>query len=147
MYVDPRPLTLARQVRDGRGAMGRHPFFASPLPWALTLDQAKAAAAAQHAAILVVHGHRMCGGTRALVERTLRKEELVEFVDGRFVMLTSDSDAPADWLLALLPELAKTEPTPLCIYLRADGTLLTSTAGGRPPAVLLNDMMQALSSR
>jgi hypothetical protein len=33
----------------------------------------------------------------------------------------------------------------VCIYLSAAGRVLLSTAGGRPPAVLLNDMMQALA--
>jgi hypothetical protein len=34
-------------------------------------------------------------------------------------------------------------PTPLIAYLSVDGRVLGSTAGGRPPAVLLNDMLGA----
>ncbi len=126
--------------------MGHHPFFASPLDWHDSFDGALLQARAEGTCVLAVHGHRLCGGTRALVERSLRKEELVEFVVGKFVMLASDSDAPGSWFAGVADGLAKREPTPLCLYFDATGKLVSSTAGGRPPAVLLNDMMQALSA-
>ena len=38
-------------------------------------------------------------------------------------------------------------PTPLIIYVAVDGRVMGSTAGGRPPAVLLNDMLGATSKK
>lgn len=124
---------------------GRHPHFTSPLSWFTDLDEARREAAARGKRVFVAHGHRLCTGTRGLVERTLAKEELVEFMGRHFLAVASDSDAPSTALERIVAELPKREPTPLCIYLAADGRVVMSTAGGRPPAVLLNDMMQALS--
>jgi len=124
---------------------GRHPYFTSALSWFGDLDEARAAAAERGKRILIAHGHKHCSGTRGLVERTLAKEELTEFMDQHFLAVASDSESPSPAVAALLASLPKREPTPVCIYLSASGRVLLSTAGGRPPAVLLNDMMQALS--
>jgi hypothetical protein len=124
---------------------GRHPFFTSPLTWFTDLDEARREAESRKQRVFVAHGHRHCSGTRALVERTLAKEELEEFVRQHFVAVASDSDAPSPALASIVAALPKHEPTPVCIYLSAAGRVLLSTAGGRPPAVLLNDMMQALA--
>ncbi len=124
---------------------GRHPFFTSSISWFTELDEARREAESRKLRLFVAHGHRHCAGTRALVERTLAKEELEEFVNQHFVAVASDSDATPPELAAIVAGLPKREPTPVCIYLSAAGRVLLSTAGGRPPAVLLNDMMQALA--
>jgi hypothetical protein len=127
--------------------MSRHPYFTSGLEWALSLAEAKSLAQNDHRKIFIAHGHRFCSGTRALIERTLQKEEVAEMMAKNFVAVASDNDAPDPDITSLLPQLPKREPTPLCIYLDAGGKLLASTAGGRPPAVLLNDMLGAMSRR
>ena len=50
-------------------------------------------------------------------------------------------------IAALLPNLPRQEPTPLCVYLAADGRILHSTVGGRPAAVFLRDMTEALAKK
>jgi hypothetical protein len=126
---------------------GRHPYFSSPLAWHDRLDEALAEAQSGKKRVLVVHGKQTCGGTRAMVERTLAKEELTEYVLEHFVPLASRGEEIAPEVEALLAAVPKREPTPVCLYLGADGKLLHSTAGGRPPAVLLNDMLEAVSNR
>jgi hypothetical protein len=120
-----------------------HPFFTSGLDWQPSL----ADALGRDKKIFLVHGHRFCSGTRALVERTLAKEEVEEMVAKHFLAVASDSEAVTPEVAALLPQVPKREPTPLCIYLDSDGKLLLSTAGGRPAAVLLNDMLVAISKK
>lgn len=90
----------------------------------------------------MVVGAERCVATRAFVEKTLCKDEVVELLEQGFVPVCAVSlDDPmlAEWL----PQLPKREPTPVCLYLSPDGALLLSTVGGRPPAVLMNDMLQA----
>jgi hypothetical protein len=127
--------------------MSRHPHFVSPLAWHHRLDEALAEASAQHKRVLVQHGRQSCTGSRSLVERTLAKEEIVEFIAKHFVLLASDADAPEPRIADLVASLPRQAPTPLCIYLSAGGQLLSSTAGGRPPAVLLNDLLDASTKR
>jgi hypothetical protein len=124
-----------------------HPYFVSGLDWQIQLADALDAARAQGKRVFVAWGHRFCSGTRALVERTLAKEEVAEMLARHFIALAGDVDAPAPGLDALLAGLPKREPTPVCIYLDSDGKVLASTAGGRPAAVLLNDMLGAISRR
>jgi Protein of unknown function, DUF255 len=126
---------------------GRHPYFTSPLAWHDALGDALAAARDGDKRVFLVHGRQTCGGTRAMVERTLAKEELTEYVLTHFVALASAAETTAPDVEALLAALPKREPTPVCIYLASDGRVLHSTAGGRPPAVLLNDMLEAVSRR
>jgi hypothetical protein len=125
----------------------RHPYFSSGLDWQVRLADALAEARARNLRVFVAHGQRFCNGTRALVERTLAKEEVEEMMAKHFVAVAGDAEALDADLAAILETLPKKEPTPVCIYLDADGKLLSSTAGGRPPAVLLNDMLGAISRR
>ena len=124
-----------------------HPYFSSALSWHVRLADALAEARARGLKVFVQHGRQLCGGSRALVERTLAKEEVAEVMAKHFVTVASDADAPDPDVARLVAELPKKEPTPLCIYLDADGHVLASTAGGRPPAVLLNDMLGAIARR
>ena len=124
-----------------------HPYFTSGLDWHTDLAQALAEAKQRDVRVFVAHGHRFCSGTRALVERTLAKEEVAEMMVRHFVAVASDNDALHPEVAALLEKLPKREPTPVCLYLDSAGQLISSTAGGRPPAVLLNDMLGALAKR
>ncbi|HEX6836970.1 MAG TPA: hypothetical protein VF334_10385, partial [Polyangia bacterium] len=57
----------------------QHPWFSSALAWHTELDDAIAEATASGRRLMLVVGRATCGGTRALVERTLAKEELEQF--------------------------------------------------------------------
>ena len=46
-------------------------------------------------------------------------------------------------LLAFKAQAPRHEPTPVCLYLSAEGQLLHSTVGGRPAAVFLRDLTEA----
>jgi hypothetical protein len=128
--------------------MAQHPWFTSALKWHTKLDEAIAEATAAGTRLILVVGRATCGGTRALVERTLAKEELEEFTPAKFVLLAADADAPEPRVAELVASLPVRAPTPLIVYLSPDGQrVLGSTAGGRPPAVLLNDMLGATSKK
>lgn len=127
--------------------MAQHPWFSSALPWHRELDGALAEATAGGKRLLVVVGRATCAGTRALVERTLAKEELEEFVRGKLVLVAADADQPEPRVAEMIASLPVRAPTPLAIYLAVDGRVLMSTAGGRPPAVLLNDMLNATTRK
>ncbi len=128
--------------------MARHPFFDQPSQWHTTIDSALARAAVDGnddrtaKAIFVVVGAERCVATRAFVEKTLCKDEVVELLEEGFipVSVVALEDPMLEAWQATLP---KREPTPVCLYLSPRGALLLSTVGGRPPAVLMNDMMQA----
>src|SRR3954454_2730956 len=121
--------------------MAQHPWFTSPLLWHTTLDEAIADATASGRRLMLVIGRATCGGTRALVERTLAKEEIEEFTREKFALVAADADALEPRAREIFDALPVKAPTPLIAYLAVDGRLLASTAGGRPPAVLLNDML------
>jgi hypothetical protein len=123
--------------------MMAHPYFTSGLTWHTRLDEAVAAASAAHKRIMLVVGKPLCGGSRNLVERTLQKEELEAFTPEKFVLLAADADAMEPRVAEIVGTLPVRAPTPLIAYLSVDGRVLGSTAGGRPPAVLLNDMLGA----
>jgi hypothetical protein len=123
--------------------MAGHPWFTSALQWHEGLDEAIAEATATNKRLMLVIGRATCAGTRALVERTLAKEELEEFVRGKFALVAADADALEPRARELFEALPVKAPTPLIAYLSVDARLLMSTAGGRPPAVLLNDMLNA----
>jgi hypothetical protein len=127
--------------------MSGHPHFSSALPWLTTLDEAVATARGAGKRIMLVVGRATCNGTRALVERTLAKEELEEFTPEKFVLLAADADALEPRVQEIVAQLPVKAPTPLIAYLTVDARLLGSTAGGRPPAVLLNDMLGATSRK
>lgn len=124
-----------------------HPWFTSALEFQPRLDDALGAAAAAGKRLFVVVGRAHCAGTRALVERTLAKEELEEFTRQKFVCVAADLDALEPRVAELVAAAPVKTPTPLCLYVAADGRLLASTAGGRPPAVLLNDMLGATAKK
>lgn len=120
-----------------------HPYFTSALSWHTTLDDAVAESKASGKRIMLVVGKPLCGGSRNLIERTLQKEELEAFVPEKFVLLAADADKLEARVAAIVGALPVRAPTPLIAYLASDGRVLGSTAGGRPPAVLLNDMLGA----
>ena len=126
---------------------GLHPHFTSGLRWHTRLDAALDEARGAGKKVFVQHGRQTCTGSRALVERTLAKEEVAEVWTRHFVGLASDADHAEPAVAALIEALPRHEPTPVLIYLSADGAVLASTAGGRPAAVLLNDMLGAISKR
>ena len=125
--------------------MAGHPWFTSALEWHTGLDAAIAEATATGRRLMLVIGRATCGGTRALVERTLSKEELEQFTREKLVLVAADADALEPRAREVFDALPVKAPTPLIAYLATDGRLLLSTAGGRPPAVLLNDMLGATS--
>jgi hypothetical protein len=110
-----------------------------------------AAARAADRRVLLVMSRPDCGGSRALIERVMPKEEIAEAMQQSFICISADSRAPAPEVSGFLSQLAKTEPTPVCIYLDPRGPgeprVLHSTAGGRPPAVFLRDLTEALAKR
>src|SRR5579883_2465405 len=126
---------------------GHHPYFNDQRTtfWHTRLEEAMQAARDEGKAIFVQVGRPLCGGSRALVEKTLPKEEIGEFLRQHFVCLAVHADEPGPEVAALVARLPRQQPTPLCIYLGADGQPVHSTAGGRPPAVLLQDMTEAVN--
>ena len=125
------------------GAAGRHPHFLSPLFWYASLAEGLVVASESKRAVLVVVGRQSCGGTRALVEKTIAKEEIQEYLDAHYVCVAGDADAPEPAVAALVALMAQHERTPLCLYVSANGELMHSTSGGRPPAVFLSDLLEA----
>ena len=125
------------------GAAGRHPYFIAPLPWHASLADGLVAARESQRAVLVVVGRQSCGGTRALVEKTIAKEEIQEYLDGHYVCVAGDADAPEPAVAALVARMAQHDRTPLSLYVSPDGELMHSTSGGRPPAVFLSDLLEA----
>jgi uncharacterized protein YyaL (SSP411 family) len=124
-------------------AAGRHPHFVSPVFWHATLADGLAAARESQRPVLLVVGRQSCGGSRALVEKTIAKEEIHEYVDAHYVCVAGDADAPEPAVAALVARMAQHDRTPLCLYLSPEGELMHSTSGGRPPAVFLSDLLEA----
>ena len=124
-------------------AGGRHPHFISPLVWHASLTDGLIAARESRRAVLLVVGRQTCGGTRALVEKTMAKEEIQEYLDAHYVGVAGDADAPEPAVAALVARMPQHERTPLCLYVSADGHLMHSMSGGRPPAVFLSDLLEA----
>lgn len=127
--------------------MAQHPWFTSALLWHTTLDDAIGEATASGKRLMLVVGRATCGGTRALVERTLAKEELEQFTREKFVLVAADADGLEPRAREIFDALAVKAPTPVIAYLSLDGRVLATTAGGRPPAVLLNDMLGATTRK
>jgi Thioredoxin-like len=125
------------------GAAGRHPHFVSPLFWHAILAEGLVQARESQRAVLLVVGRQSCGGTRALVEKTIAKEEILEYLDSHYVCVAGDADSPEPAVAALVARMAQHDRTPLCLYLSAEGELMHSTSGGRPPAVFLSDLLEA----
>ncbi len=127
--------------------MTQHPWFSSALGWHTSLDEAIAAATASGRRLMLVVGRATCNGTRALVERTLAKEELEQFTREKFALVAADADQLEPRAREIVDALPVKAPTPLIAYLTIDGRVLAATAGGRPPAVLLNDMLGATTRK
>jgi hypothetical protein len=125
------------------GADGRHPHFLSPVFWHAGLAGGLVTARESKRAVLVVVGRQSCGGTRALVEKTIAKEEIQEYLDAHYVCVAGDADATEPAVAALVARMAQHDRTPLCLYVSAEGELMHSTSGGRPPAVFLSDLLEA----
>jgi len=125
------------------GATGRHPHFVSPHFWHTSLAEALVTARESKRAVLVVVGRQSCGGSRALVEKTIGKEEIQEYLGSHYVCVAGDADSPDPAVAALVARMAHHDRTPLCLYLSAEGELMHSTSGGRPPAVFLSDLLEA----
>jgi hypothetical protein len=124
-------------------AAGRHPHFVSPVFWYASLAEGLVTAGESRRAVLLVVGRQSCGGSRALVEKTIAKEEIHEYVDSHYVCVAGDADALEPAVAALVARMAQHDRTPLCLYLSAEGELMHSTSGGRPPAVFLSDLLEA----
>jgi thioredoxin-related protein len=124
-------------------AGGRHPHFISPLGWHASLADGLSAARESGRAVLLVVGRQACGGTRALVEKTMAKEEIHEYLDAHYVCVAGDADAPEPAVAALVSRMTHHDRTPLCLYVSSEEQLMHSTSGGRPPAVFLSDLLEA----
>jgi hypothetical protein len=125
------------------GAGGRHPHFLSPLVWHASLADGLLAARESKRAVLLVVGRQSCGGSRALVERTTAKEEILEYLDSHYVCVAADADSPEPAVAELVARMPQHDRTPLCLYLSPEKELMHSTSGGRPPAVFLSDLLEA----
>ena len=125
----------------------QHPWFSSALLWHGDLDGAIAEATATGKRLMLVIGRPTCAGTRALVERTLAKEELEQFTREKLVLVSADADGADARVREIVAGLPVKAPTPLIVYLTVEGRVLSATAGGRPPAVLLNDMLGATTKK
>jgi hypothetical protein len=124
-------------------AVGRHPHFVSPQVWHASLAEGLVAARESKRFVLLIVSRQSCGGSRALVEKTIAKEEISEYVDAHYVCVAGDADSPEPTVAALVARMPHHERTPLCLYLSADAELMHSTSGGRPPAVFLSDLLEA----
>lgn len=126
-----------------------HLHFTSPLPWHRQLDAALAAAQKADPdhrgarCVLVQVGRQGCGGCRALVEKSVAKEEILEYLDAHYECVSADADAPEPRVAELITQMPQRDRTPFLLYLASDGRLVHATSGGRPPAVFLADLIQA----
>jgi hypothetical protein len=93
--------------------------------------------------VLVQVGRGTCGGSRALVEKSVAKEEILEYLQQHYVCVSADADTPEPAVAKLIDAMPQRDRTPFNLYVGPDGRLLHSTSGGRPPAVFLADLIQA----
>lgn len=123
---------------------GRHPHFNDlrSVFWHTSLRDALDQAGRAGKRVFVQIGTGACGGCRALVEKTIPKQEIAEYLSAHYVCVAARSDAPPPEIAALLGVLPRREPTPVCVYLDATGRPVHSTVGGRPAAVFLRDMTE-----
>ena len=128
---------------------GLHPYFLDRRAayWHASLADALAVAASAGKRVFIQYGRQRCDGSRALVEKTIVKDEIAEFLREHFECFAVDADKAEPDVAAIIAGLPKQLPTPLCVYLAADGRVLHSTAGGRPAAVLLRDFTEATSKK
>lgn len=114
--------------------------------WQRTLAPALEEARRDHKLVFVQVGRQECGGSRSLIERVLPKEEITEALRESFVCVCSEASAPEPAVAERLTALPRHEPTPVCMYLDGDGRIVHSTVGGRPPAVFLRDLTEAMAA-
>ena len=93
------------------GEAGRHPHFVSPLAWHASLAEGLVAARESKRAVLLVVGRQSCGGTRALVERTIAKEEIHEYLDAHYVCVAGDADSPEPAVAELVARMPQHDRT------------------------------------
>lgn len=115
--------------------------------WQRALAPALAEASREHKMVFVQVGKQECGGSRSLIERVLPKEEITEALRESFVCVCSELASLEPAVAELLATLPRREPTPVCMYLDGEGRALHSTVGGRPPAVFLRDLTEALAAQ
>jgi hypothetical protein len=129
-------------------ANGRHPHFQSPVHWHPTV--AAGLEAARGRCVFVQLGRLSCGGSRALVEKTVAKEEIRELLDASWVCVAEDLDHLGPDAARLASSVTAVDPearTPFCFYLAPDGSVLHRSTGGRPPAVFLRDLIEAAARK
>jgi len=124
-----------------------HLYFQSKPIWHHDLGEALAAAKASGRRVFLTIGRIDCGGSRALVEKTISKEEIFEYLTDRFECVCRDADALDDREKALVARMRLSERTPFNLYLDADARLVLETAGGRPAAVFLDDLVVAATKK
>ena len=127
--------------------MPSHPYFQSTPIWLSDLPAALAEAAASGRRVFLQIGRIDCGGSRALVEKTISKEEIHDYLVEHYVCVARDADALTDQEKALVARMRNAERTPYCLYLDAAGELMLESGGGRPAAVFLNDLVEAQARR
>jgi hypothetical protein len=127
--------------------MAAHPYFQSQPIWHPSLADALRDASTSGRRVFLTVGRIDCGGSRALVEKTISKEEIFDYLSERFACVALDADALGDDARALVGKMKSGQKTPLCLYLDGEGTLVLDTAGGRPAAVFLNDLMEGATRR
>jgi uncharacterized protein YyaL (SSP411 family) len=113
--------------------------------WHHTLSPALNEARAAGKCVLVHISRADCGGSRALIERILPKEEITFALRADFVCVCNDAKQLDPDIAAQLQAAPRHEPTPVCLYLDGSGRLLYSTVGGRPAAVFMSDLTEAHS--
>jgi hypothetical protein len=124
---------------------GRHLHFDDrrAVTWHHALGPALEAAAQAGKCVLVQLGRADCGGSRALIERVLPKEEITEALNTGFICVCADITNLEPLIAERLATLPRREPTPVCMFLDSSGRVVHSTIGGRPPAVFLRDLTEA----
>jgi hypothetical protein len=119
-----------------------HLHFTSPQEWHRSLAEALSLCGPNRV-VLVQVGRGTCGGSRALVEKSVAKEEILEYLGQHYVCVSADADAPEPSVAKLIEAMPHRDRTPFNLFVAPDGTLVHSTSGGRPPAVFLADLIQA----
>ena len=127
--------------------MPLHPYFQSTPIWQRDLPAALAEAQATDRRVFLLVARADCGGSRTLVEKTIAKEESYEYLVERFVCVARDADELTAEERALVARMRLSERTPFCLYLDGAGKLAFESAGGRPAAVFLNDLMEGATRR
>lgn len=125
----------------------KHLYFQSQPIWHHALEPALVAAKASGKRVLLTVGRIDCGGSRALVEKTISKEEIFDYLVEHFECVCRDADALDDRERELVARMRKAERTPFNLFVDADGKLLLETSGGRPAAVFLNDLVEAATKK